>query len=194
MDLKELLVTRRSCRQFDQSRPIPDDIIADIMESQRYASCSRNNQTLRYVAVTRYETVEAIFRETNWGGRLKDGSGRPAPGRHPVLFVAVIEEISQHTSRSDMNFGLAVSNMTLTAWSKGVASCIIGNVRRAEVMRILSLPDDVYILALLAFGYPMQTSRIEDARLDSSLDYRLDSSGDLVVPKLASAETVRYVR
>ncbi|MBQ5754561.1 MAG: nitroreductase family protein [Oscillospiraceae bacterium] len=51
MELMELLKTRRTYRRFDQTRPVPDEVIEKIMLSQQYASSSGNSQSLRYIVV-----------------------------------------------------------------------------------------------------------------------------------------------
>lgn len=192
MDLKNLLKTRRSCRQFCQDKPIPAELLHEIVESQRYASCSRNLQTLRYIVVSNPADVEKIFLQTTWGARLENNEGRPKTGQHPVAFVIVLEDTEYKNLRSDINFGLAVSNMTLMAWNYGIASCIIGNICRAEVKKQFSIPENLKIIAAVAFGYPRQNSRIEDIRLGESQSYRLDN-GNLVVPKLMCEDTVTYI-
>lgn len=65
MDIMNLLTGRRTYRRFDQSRPLPDEVINDIASSQRLASCARNAQMLRYVFVTSPAETEAVFAHTH---------------------------------------------------------------------------------------------------------------------------------
>ena len=179
-------------KQFCQEKKIAPEILHEIAESQRYASCSRNLQTLRYIVVSKPETVEKIFLQTAWGGRLANGAGRPKSGQHPVAFIIVLDDTSEKNPRSDINFGLAVSNITLTAWGYGIASCIIGNICRAEIKTILNIPDNLKIIAAISLGYPKQTIEIEDIHIGEDQSYRLE--GDkMVVPKLVCEDTVHYV-
>jgi nitroreductase len=44
--------------------------------------------------------------------------------------------------------------MILTAWSEGVGSNWVSFLGLSEVSSLLSIPDDLEVLAILPFGYP----------------------------------------
>lgn len=184
MDLMELLKTRRTYRRFDQSRPVPQDVVDDIIRSQQYASCGNNRQPLRYVVVQTPELVEKVYGQVKWAASLPPEQGTPREGEHPVLFVVVLEDLSLKNAGTGCDAGLAISNMTLAAWNKGVGSCIMGNIRRPAIMEILGLdPEKVDIHTVIAFGYPTHKSTIKEVEEGVSLSYYLDENRDYVVPR-----------
>lgn len=193
MELLELLKTRRSYRRFNQSRPIPDKVLTEILQAQQYASCSRNIQSLRYIAVRTPELVEQIFPLVGWAGALPDSTGRPQDGDHPTMFIVVLDDKNVQNPRTAVNVGLAVSNMTLAAWNHGVGSCIIGNVARAPLRTLLNLDDRFSIFAVIAFGYPTHTSTIQEVTDGESLVYYLDEQNNFVVPRKKVSDIVKIL-
>ncbi len=190
MELMELLRTRRTYRRFLQD-PVPDEVLSEMLEAARIASSGANRQPLKYLVVRDPEKVEKVFAETKWAGYLPPDEGTPKEGERPVLFIAVLadEEIAS-ASVAAFDAGLAVSNMTLAAWSHGVGSCIIGACNRPKLSEYFGLPPKLVILDLVAFGYPSHTSVCEE--MTDSVKYYLDADRNYHVPKRSLAEIVRY--
>ena len=123
-DLMKLLEGRRTYRRFEQ-REIDDEIISEMLEAARLASSAANRQPLSYVVIKNPRMVAEVFACTRWAGYLPPEQGQPQEGERPVLFVGVIEN-TDISANCDTDAGLAISNMTLAAWNRGVGSCIIG--------------------------------------------------------------------
>jgi nitroreductase len=77
--------------------------------------------------------------------------------------------------------GAAMMSMILAAWAEGVASCWLISVDRAEVSRLLGIPETHRLDSVLALGYPAETPQVED--LTDSVQYWKDAEGRLHVPK-----------
>jgi nitroreductase len=45
------------------------------------------------------------------------------------------------------------------AWEEGLGTCWIGAFKETEVKKILSIPEDVKVLALTPLGYPDEVPR-----------------------------------
>ena len=56
MSVMELLASRRTYRRFAQ-KPVPQDVVGDIVEAVRLSSCGANRQALRLVVVQSPEMV-----------------------------------------------------------------------------------------------------------------------------------------
>ena len=54
---------------------------------------------------------------------------------------------------------IVCTHMMLQAWELGVGSCWVGMFNDAEVAKVLSLPDNVHVSALLPMGYPAETAK-----------------------------------
>ena len=59
MSVMESLVTRRTYRRFAQ-KPVPQDVVDDIVEAVRLSSCGANRQALRLVVVQSPEMVAKV--------------------------------------------------------------------------------------------------------------------------------------
>ncbi|MGI5895141.1 MAG: nitroreductase family protein [Candidatus Merdivicinus sp.] len=188
MDLMQLLQTRRTYRRFEQ-RPIPQQTLDEILESTRLASSGGNRQPLRYIVIRDPQKVAEVFSFTKWAAYLPPEDGMPKEGERPVLFIAVlIDENIAKAPGAALDAGLAISNMTLTAWNHGVGSCIIGAFNRPKVSEYLGLSEQYYLQNLVAFGYPTHTSVCEE--FSGSVEYYLDSDRNYHVPKRSLTDTV----
>ncbi len=190
MELMELLRTRRTYRRFD-GRPVPDEVLSDILEAARVASSGANRQPLRYLVVRRPEQAAQVFAHTRWAAYLPPEQGTPAEGERPTLYVAVlVDETTAKQAAAAVDAGLAMSNMTLAAWNRGVGSCIIGAFDRPALTEYFGLPDHLVLQNLVAFGYPSHKSFLEE--WNGSPVYFLDENRDYHVPKRSLADTVRF--
>lgn len=186
MELMELLKTRRTYRRFEQ-RPIPQQDLDAILESARYASSAANRQPLRYLIIREPEKLAHVFDHTKWAGYLPPEQGTPKESERPVLFIAVlVDESICSASAAATDAGLAISNMTLTAWDRGIGSCIIGACDRPWLAEHLALPEKWSIHSLVAFGYPTHTSVCE--KFAGSVEYYLDEQKNYHVPKRSVKE------
>ncbi len=190
MNIMELLESRRTYRRFDQSRAIPEEAYRDMKLSLRLASSGGNRQPLRFVFARNRETVEAIFPHTRWAALLPKEQGTPKEGEHPVMYAAVLYDGEKHPKAPDTDAGLALGNLTLAAWAHGIGSCIMGNIDREDIAKLLNIPSPWKIHTVVAFGYPTHTAMITDVKEDGSLDYYLDADRNYLVPKYSVSDLV----
>ena len=188
----EMLEGRRTIRRFDESRKIDDETVADMKRAAQLASSAMNRQPMRYIYVRDEKTVNEIFDITLWGAALPNGLGRPKTGERPSMFVVVLYEKSLGSRYVEFDSGLAVSNMTLAAYSHGVASCILGSADEKKLREMLLISDDMAISCAVAFGYPACTSKVVESD-GESLKYYLDENKNYVVPKRRIEDTVKDI-
>ena len=127
-----LLETRRTYRKFDQSRQISEETVEDMKKAARTASSAMNRQPLRYLYVRSPQKVSEVFETTKWAGALPSELGVPREGEKPTLYVVVLSVKELQSAYTSFDEGLAVSNMTLAAWTHGVGSCIIGSADKRK--------------------------------------------------------------
>ena len=88
MSVMESLVTRRTYRRFAQ-KPVPQDVVDDIVEAVRLSSCGANRQALRLVVVQSPEMVAKVQPLVKWAVYLPPEQGMPKADETPTLYVAV---------------------------------------------------------------------------------------------------------
>ena len=191
MDIMQLLATRRTYRRFDP-KPVPADVIHDMVEAVRLSSCGANRQAVRLVIVARPEDVARVQPLVKWAAYLPAEQGVPAPGQQPTLFVAVVQDTTI-PGDLDTDTGIALANLTLAAWAKGVGSCIMGAIDRNKLAPLLGLKEGEKLHTMVALGYPAHGSRIVPLTAVTGVKYYLDENQDYCVPKRSAEEIARYL-
>ena len=190
MELMELLEGRRTYRRFYQ-KEISEEIVGEILRAARLSSSAANKQPLSYVVIRSADKVNQVFDCTRWAGYLKPEDGQPGEDEKPVLFIAVVENLNINPD-CDTDAGLAIANMTLAAWNRGVGSCIIGACNKPRLSEMFGLTEEQKLHTVVAFGYPSHKSRIEGVK-DGDIRYYLDENRDYVVPKRQLEDVVTYM-
>ena len=191
MDIMELLAGRRTYRRFLQ-KPVPAGVVADMVEAVRLSSCGANRQAIRLVVVQSPAMVAKVQPLVKWAAYLPPEQGVPKPGEQPVLFVAVIQDASIPGDK-DTDAGIALANLTLAAWAKGVGSCIMGAIDRPRLTELLGLSENEKLHSMVALGYPAHASRVVPLTEATGVKYYLDENRDYCVPKRAAAGIARFV-
>lgn len=190
-NLMDLLRTRRTYRRFEQ-KEISQDIIDEILTAARLASSAANRQPLSYIVIKDKESVAEVFAYTKWAGALPPELGQPKENERPVLFIAVVENLDINPD-CDTDAGLAIGNMTLAAWNRGVGSCMIGACDKPALSEMFGLAKQQMLHTVVAFGYPSHESHIVDMEDAEQFKYYLDENKDYCVPKRKLADVVRYL-
>lgn len=190
-DLMRLLEGRRTYRRFKQ-RQIPQEVLDEILYAARLASSAANRQPLSYIVVRDERKIAEVFVHTRWAGALPPELGQPKEGERPVLFIGVVEN-TDISRDCDTDAGLAIGNMTLAAWNRGVGSCIIGACNKERLSGMFGLSANQSLHTVVAFGYPSHNSRIADMESESDCKYYLDDKKDYIVPKRRLRDVVTYL-
>ena len=191
MSVMDSLVTRRTYRRFAQ-KAVPQDVVDDIIDSVRLSSCGANRQAVRLVVVNRPEDVARVQPLVKWAAYLPPEQGTPKADELPTLYVAVVQDTS---IPGDLNTdtGIALANMTLAAWDKGVGSCIMGAINKPVLTELLGIREPEKLVFLVAFGYPAHKSNIVPLTDKTGVKYYLDENRDYCVPKRSREEIARYL-
>lgn len=183
MELAELYTTCRTYRRFTQ-KPVPQTLVRGLVDVGRQRSCGRNGQVLRYVSVTTPENVKAMQPLLHWAAALPKEIGTPKEGEQPTAFVVVAKPKDANPIISNIDLGIALDAMAITAWQQGVGSAILAAVDRAKIAALLELPEGLEVNVVLALGYPSHKSTLVPAEEGKPLAYYVDEKRDYYVPKL----------
>lgn len=191
MDIMEMLAARRTYRRFEQ-KAVPQDVIDDLIEAVRLSSCGANRQAVRLVIVNKPEDVARVQPLVKWAAYLPPEQGTPKADEQPTLFVAVVQDTSI-PGDLDTDTGIALANLTLAAWAKGVGSCIMGAIDRPRLTELLGLTGCQKLHTMVALGYPSHTARVVPMTGETGVKYHLDENRDYCVPKRSAEEIARYL-
>jgi len=179
MNISQIIKSRRTIRQFQQ-KEIPKEILEECVDAGRLAPSAMNRQPLEYIVVNNEDVREQVFKTLGWGGKL---SQEQLEKHQPKAYIIVLVN-KQINPDCDFDVGLAVENIVLLAWSKGVVSCILGAIDKEKIKNICQVPDNFEIKLVIALGYPAEKSiigEIEDN--DKTTSYWRDENNVLHVPK-----------
>ena len=191
MSVMEKLLTRRTYRRFEQ-KPVPQDVVADVIEAVRLSSCGANRQAVRLVIVNKPEDVAKVQPLVKWAAYLPPEQGTPKADELPTLYVAVVQDTS---IPGDLNTdtGIALANLTLAAWDKGVGSCIMDAINKPALTELLGIEEPEKLAFMVAFGYPAHEAHIVPMTEATGVKYYLDDNRDYCVPKRSAEEIARYL-
>jgi nitroreductase len=142
MEVFEAARTVLAVREY-QEKAVPSDVVRRIVEAGRLTGSSMNRQPWQFIVVDDREMLRQL------GAVARTG---PYIARAPLAIVVAIER----TKFSVSDASRAIQSMILTAWSEEVASNWVGFFDLDGVKPLLGIPDDLDVLAILPFGYPIR--------------------------------------
>ena len=137
----ETVRTVLAVREFED-RPIPDDLLDQIVEAGRLTASSMNLQPWHFVLVTSRDGLRDL------GAQIS--TGRYVAGSAAAIVVAFERESEYGVSDASR----AIQSMVLVAWAEGLGSNWTGFGDLDRVAAQVGLPDTYEVLAVVPFGYP----------------------------------------
>lgn len=161
MTAKECIMGRRSIRSFKDTC-IPHDILAEIVETASYALSWKHTQITRYIAVEG-ALKDQVAKCTSSYAR----NGEIIAAAPMVIVVTMIKgrsgferDGSYSTHRGDgwqmFDAGAASEAFCLAAYEKGLGTVIMGIFDDDRVAKLLNVPDEREVVALIPIGYPAE--------------------------------------
>ncbi|TVR62017.1 MAG: nitroreductase [Spirochaetaceae bacterium] len=181
MSILELVKQARSYRRFDESVPIPPDVVHQLVDAARLSPSARNAQPLKYLVSTNKEMNERVFSTLSWAGSLKEWDG-PKPGERPTAYIIVLLD-SSISANAGVDPGIVGQTIQLGATEAGYGACMLGAINRGKLAPIIELPDGFSIEMVIALGKPAEKIVLEDPRFDGSVVYYRDETDAHHVPK-----------
>lgn len=174
-----LLRSLRSVRRFSE-RPIPDDVLRDVLRVARWTGSAKNTQPWEIVVVRDRATLQQLASLGQFAGHLAGANAA----------IALV----MNGPGNSFDAGRLAQNVMLGAWAHGVGSCIGSifpdeNERRAKTL--LGVPEERSMRTLISLGYPADETAL---RISSTPGTRsaLPSIGRKQMGELVSWE--RYGR
>jgi nitroreductase len=166
MDVMEAIKSRRSIRNY-KDKPVEDEKLKAILESARLSPSASNRQERKFVVIK-----DKAMRE-----KLVDAAhGQRFVGQAPVVIVACATETARIMPCEEPSYpidmAIAVDHITLEAVEQGLGTCWIGAFKQDDVKKLLGIPDNAKVIALLPLGYPDETPEPRPRKsLDETVSY-----------------------
>lgn len=184
--IKELLLKNRSYRRFYQNERINTQVLNSLVELTRYCASGRNAQTLKYLLINEEEQCEKVFRTLAWAGYISDWSG-PEEGEKPSAYIIQINDdlLGKNFFSDD---GITAQSILLGAVEMGFGGCILRAFTK-ELNNIISTPENMSIVQVIALGKPKEEVVIDDMK-EGDFKYWRDEKGVHHVPKRTLEELI----
>ncbi len=159
IDLAQAILDRRSVRKY-QDIVVDRELMKEIISLSRWAPSWANYQVVRYTIIDDKATILKLADDGVDGFIYNVKNLRNAKG---VVVISFIEgksgtlageyATSQKGVFEVFDAGLASQTFCLAAYSKGVATCIMGAVNAQSIAKIVKLPEEESVAALILYGY-----------------------------------------
>lgn len=168
MEVKEAILKRYSVRSY-QDRPIPDEVLEELLEVARLAPSASNRQPWKLVVVKDRDLRERL---------AVAAKNQSFVAEAPVVLAIVALDPERHMSCEvpayAVDLAIVLDHITLMATDLGLGSCWIGAFSQPRVKEVLKIPPEYKVAGLLPLGYPADTWR-EKKRKDLTELYCYDS-------------------
>jgi nitroreductase len=186
--IRDLILSNRSCRRFDEGSAIERQTLEELVDLARLSASAANLQPLKYLLSCEPQKNARIFAQLAWAAYLKDWPG-PAPGERPAGYIIILgDTVIAKTFGCD--HGIAAQSILLGAREKGLAGCMIGLIKREELRETLEIPARYEILLVIALGKPREQAVIEDVGPKGDIKYWRGPDGVHHVPKRSLDELI----
>ena len=179
--IKHLANTTRSYRRFRQIYPVTPELMTQWVDNARVTASAGNKQPLRYRIVTDKDQCAQIFETLTWAAALPDWDG-PEEGQRPTGYIMATDSETFKGELWRFDAGIAAQTIMLSSTEEGFGGCIMLSFKRGELKKILSMPEDLEPVLVLALGRPIEDIRLVDAVQGDTTYYR-DEQQVHYVPK-----------
>ncbi|MFH1110755.1 MAG: nitroreductase family protein [Planctomycetota bacterium] len=141
---------RRSVRAY-ATKPIPPDVLDRLRQALRFAPSACNLQPWRFIFVFDPQIRQRLAQAAQEQLFIADA---------PLIMVGcgLPEQAYQTMGGSgnsvDIDVAIALDHLTLAAVADGLGTCWIGAFDESEVKKLLCVPRQAKVVALMPVGYP----------------------------------------
>ena len=143
MDAYQTILSIRSVRQFDLSRPIDEAALHRILQAGRMSGSSKDSQPWWFIVVKDRQRLQALSKTGDYAQHVAGAACAIAIVFDPKFY------------RGEFDSGRTAQNMMLAAWNDGLGSCIASMHREGDGKAVLGVPPELRVQHIISFGYPL---------------------------------------
>lgn len=171
MDAIKMIKERRSIRNY-KDKKVDRNILNNIFSTTTYAPSWANFQIARYTVIDDKEMLNKLAGEglmgfkanmktlTNAAGAIIVSNIKGKSGCMPVGNYVT----SKGNTWEMFDAGIACQTFCLAAYAEGIGTVIIGILDDDKIAKLINLPKDQTVAAIIAYGYekehPKETKRM----------------------------------
>ena len=159
MNTTECIRTRRSIRKF-KAAPVDHSLLESLISDTSYSPSWKNSQITRFIAIEDSSILDSIVQD--YTPSFNSDIIKQVPVLLAVTFVkgrsGFERDGSFSTKKGDrwqmFDVGVACQTFCLAAHNAGLGTVIMGIWDEDGITKLLKLPDDQELAALIAEGWP----------------------------------------
>ena len=159
MNTTERIRTRRSIRKF-KAAPVDHSLLESLISDTSYSPSWKNSQITRFIAIEDSSILDSIVQD--YTPSFNSDIIKQVPVLLAVTFVkgrsGFERDGSFSTKKGDrwqmFDVGVACQTFCLAAHNAGLGTVIMGIWDEDGITKLLKLPDDQELAALIAVGWP----------------------------------------
>lgn len=163
MELDRAIHNRHSVRKFNGKKPDWRTII-ECIDACRYAPMAGNNYVLKFIVIDDEEKIK----------KIAEASQQRHVGEVQYLVVVcsnpsrpMIEYGKEEGEKwTHQETGAAIENFLLKIQETGLATCWVGYFVEEHVRKILKIPREINIDAILPVGYEAEKPRVRKMKIN----------------------------
>lgn len=159
MDAITMIKERRSVRKFKNEK-VDRQLMKEIVDIAKWAPSWVNYQIARYTLIDDEKIIKEIATEGVNGFVYNIDTLKNAKGVAVLSFVkGKSGKLGKDYATSMGNIwevfdaGIACQTFCLAAHAKGVGTCIMGVIDERSIAKIINLPQEETVAALIVYGY-----------------------------------------
>lgn len=165
MDIKEVIQKRYSCRSYKDT-PVSEEKLKSILEAAQLAPSASNRQSYKFIIVKNKRKRE----------KLAEAAGQNFIAEAPIVIAGVSSEperiMSCEVPTYAVDVAIAMEHMALQACAEDLGSCWIGAFSQQEAKKILGIPKEYKVVALMPIGYSADSQGLKERKnLEELVDY-----------------------
>lgn len=187
--LKDLVSKCRTYRRFYEDYEVSCETLRELVDLARLTASAGNNQPLRYILSCTKEKNALIFPNLAWAKYLENWPG-PEEGERPSAYIVMVADKKAPALYYNWDAGITSWMMMLGAAEKGLGGCIIASVNKANLAKVLNIPDEYEVVFVLAIGKPKEEVVIDRIPESGDIRYWRDEKQVHHVPKRTLDEII----
>jgi nitroreductase len=156
MDLFKAIEKRRSIRKF-KPEPVAKEDLKKILEAGRLAPSGGNRQPWYFIIVKDLETKKALSIAANNQKFIADADTVIVALGKPRTTTKLPYKLSSTRIPQKQDPMIAIEHMILVATALSYGTCWIGAFSKNEIRKILKIPENLAVIALLPVGIPNES-------------------------------------
>jgi len=143
----EAIYKRRSIREYTDEE-ISLETLHEIVKAGMWAPSGMNNQPWRFVIIKDPGMKDLLAQQTHYARMVR--------GANALIAVYLCKEDMYDEVKDHQSAGACIQNMLLAAEALGLGGVWLGQIlkNKGEVNRILGIPDNFDLMAVVVLGYP----------------------------------------